>query len=120
MEAVRYQIKNRYKSDPKLENGLPNKRCSRPSRWGNEYKTVEVEGRWWIVDKYNQTWGFVDGYDNKEDATKEAVRLFEQKLKRILATKVLNISELKNHNLGCYCKLGETCHLDVLLKLANE
>lgn len=28
--------------------------------------------------------------------------------------------ELRGKNLACWCKLGDPCHADVLLKLANE
>ena len=28
--------------------------------------------------------------------------------------------ELRGKNLACWCKLGEPCHADVLLKIANE
>ena len=29
-------------------------------------------------------------------------------------------TELRGKNLACWCKLGEPCHADVLLRLANE
>jgi hypothetical protein len=28
--------------------------------------------------------------------------------------------ELRGHDLACWCKEGETCHADVLLRIANE
>jgi len=28
--------------------------------------------------------------------------------------------ELKGKNLSCWCKVGEPCHVDILLKIANE
>lgn len=28
-------------------------------------------------------------------------------------------AELRGHNLACFCKLGEPCHADVLLEIAN-
>lgn len=28
--------------------------------------------------------------------------------------------ELRRHNIGCFCKVGEPCHGDVLLRIANE
>lgn len=31
-----------------------------------------------------------------------------------------DISPLRGKNLACYCKIGEPCHADVLLELANE
>jgi len=31
-----------------------------------------------------------------------------------------NLEELRGKNLACFCKIGEPCHADVLLKIANE
>src|SRR5262245_27560095 len=31
-----------------------------------------------------------------------------------------HLGELRGKNLACWCKAGEVCHADVLLKLANE
>jgi len=28
--------------------------------------------------------------------------------------------ELRGKNLACWCKIGEPCHADILLKIANE
>ena len=30
------------------------------------------------------------------------------------------IAPLRGHDLACWCKEGETCHADVLLRIANE
>lgn len=34
--------------------------------------------------------------------------------------KIYNLKELKNKNLACFCKIGEKCHGDILLKIANN
>lgn len=31
-----------------------------------------------------------------------------------------NIEKLRGKNLACFCKIGEPCHADVLLELANR
>jgi hypothetical protein len=31
-----------------------------------------------------------------------------------------DLSELRGKNLACFCKIGEPCHADVLLELANK
>lgn len=31
-----------------------------------------------------------------------------------------HLPELRGKNLACYCKLGDPCHADVLLKIANS
>lgn len=41
------------------------------------------------------------------------LRLEPQKTRQVL-------DELRGKNLACWCKLGEPCHADVLLELANE
>jgi hypothetical protein len=33
---------------------------------------------------------------------------------------LLDVSELRGKDLACWCRLGQACHADVLLKLANE
>jgi hypothetical protein len=30
------------------------------------------------------------------------------------------VGQLRGKNLACWCKLGDPCHADVLLELANE
>ena len=53
----------------------------------------------------------------------KAVELFR---KYLLMAKEENIwyedyiAPLRGHNLACWCKVGESCHADVLLKLANR
>lgn len=32
----------------------------------------------------------------------------------------LDLTELKRKDLACFCKIGEPCHADLLLKLANQ
>jgi hypothetical protein len=31
-----------------------------------------------------------------------------------------NLDELRGKNLACFCKEGEPCHADILLKIANQ
>ncbi len=63
---------------------------TRPGRWGNPY-------------------------DWKTLGKAEAVRLFE---KNILPT--LPVHELRGKNLACWCKAGEPCHAESLLRAANR
>jgi hypothetical protein len=37
-----------------------------------------------------------------------------------LRERVGDVRQLKGKNLACYCKLGEPCHADVLLEIANQ
>lgn len=78
-------------------NGLPVVYVGRPSRYGNEWKAKE--GRSAVT--------CVELYENKLRSYK----------KEVLAEFT---ASLKGKNLSCWCKIGEPCHADVLLKLAND
>lgn len=76
---------------------------SRPSRWANPFHVGEPV----VLD----------------NAT--AVRLFEDWLLNALSGDErakwmrANLHLLRGHDLACWCELGEACHADVLLRLAN-
>lgn len=76
-------------------NGLPVKYCGRPTKWGNPYIP------------------YVAG-----NTPEDCVRKFEQTMSIMLKQDAKK--ELKGINLSCWCKLGDPCHVDVLLKIANE
>lgn len=67
----------------------------RPSKWGNPYKA-------------NATC-------NKEDV----VRIFQDYLDVYEMADEIK-KELKGKNLSCWCKIGEPCHADILLEIANQ
>jgi hypothetical protein len=69
-------------------------KVSRPSKWGNQF-TVEEYGRKLAVDNYRR---YLIG-------------------KSVVGA--LDLTELKGKNLACWCKIGEACHADVLLAMAN-
>jgi hypothetical protein len=80
---------------------------ARPTRWGNPFRVGTVYVTHKDVDyKVRDQW--------------HAVQLFKEHLDRKpnLVTEIRD--ELKGFNLACWCKLGTPCHVDVLLKLANE
>lgn len=70
----------------------------RGSKWGNPF-TVETHGREWAVEMFE----LYIGHPNSP-------HMFEPN----------EISELKGKTLMCWCKEGELCHGDVLLRIANE
>jgi hypothetical protein len=69
---------------------------SRPSKWGNPFKpgidAPDVAGTVQLFIKYINTH-----------------KHFKQQVKE----------ELKGKNLACWCKPGDSCHADVLLRIAN-
>lgn len=42
------------------------------------------------------------------------------RLDGLRAIGALDLSELRDKNLACWCEPGEACHADVLLEMANE
>jgi hypothetical protein len=69
----------------------------RPTKYGNPYQVsvnASDEYRKRQIEKYEQSMSVM----LKEDA----------------------VRELKGKNLACFCKEGEPCHADVLLRIANQ
>lgn len=73
----------------------------RPSRWGNPWRAGDV----------------VEGVTI--DAT-AAVALFRCYAVDENFGVRFDIERLRGKNLACYCPLGQPCHADVLLEIANE
>lgn len=82
----------------RAQNDLPATRVSRPGKWGNP---------------------FVVGAPGIPEAA-EAVRRFRLDLLLLLSKDPDLLEPLRNKNLACWCQLGEPCHADVLLDLANR
>lgn len=71
---------------------------SRPSRWGNPWKVGRDGSAVQCIERYRR---FVNGniwsFPNKE---------------------VIQFN-LRGKNLACWCKIGDPCHADILLEIAN-
>lgn len=80
----------------------------RPTKWGNPYTL----GEWTCAS---------DDEPNivEINTQQDIVDLFETYTIPELLDDGL-IEELRGKNLACWCKLGEPCHADVLLRLANN
>jgi hypothetical protein len=92
-------------------NGLPAQSVARPGKWGNPFTIAEVMAELGLdhdaaqaeaVGRYGR-WvsGELDG--PKPPPSREAIR-----------------AGLAGKNLACWCREGSPCHVDVLLKMANE
>jgi Domain of unknown function (DUF4326) len=90
MSYRRFQI-CRAKGWRKPEGGVC---CTRPGRWGNPYLVVE-HGR------------------------ERAVELFRRSLVEQPHLVAEIRAELRGRPLGCWCRLDQACHVDVLLEVAN-
>jgi len=71
---------------------------SRPSRYGNPHRI-----------------GFCD-VCGVEHTREEAVAEFLAEISELPAN---HFEPLRGKNLGCFCKLDQPCHADVLLEIAN-
>lgn len=85
------------------QNGLPVVSVCRPGRWGNPYKVGEQNS------------------DGKQRNAINAVTCFENALLEgtLPFTTDDVVAELRGKNLACFCPIGQPCHGDVLLKIAN-
>lgn len=102
------RLKRTYRAYPKSPNGLENFYVGRPSVWGNPY---------WLRGKdiYSK-----DDVLVKEDGTiEDVIKLYEEHILHYINNNRVNISELKNKNLVCWCDADKPCHADVLIRLAK-
>ena len=99
---VRLQLSRRAGFDlqqlSRSQNRLPAARVSRPGKWGNP---------------------FVAGTPGIPNAA-EAVKRFRLDLLLRLSRDPGLLEPLRKKNLACWCRLGGSCHADVLLDLANR
>lgn len=70
-------------------------KVARPTKWGNRFTVAEY------------------GRDL-------AVANHRRHIAGMMAIRALDLSELRGKNLACFCKLGEACHADTLLEIANR
>ena len=84
-------------------------KVDRSTRWGNPFRQGQSEA-------HPQT-GELILVDSKD----MAIALFELYLKTKKGVAIVAAAqvELRGKNLACWCKDGEECHADVLLKIAN-
>ena len=105
MKPVRIQMKRvkgfRLQEESKKINGRPCVLVSRPTKWGNPYKVGKLseDGRYAV-------------------SIEQAVAFYRD---LILAGRIgVVVEELRGKNLACWCKIGDPCHADVLLEIANQ
>lgn len=113
VKPVRIQRSRQHKqSSP---NGLPIVSVSRPGKWGNPFKVVGQPGHWFVMDGETP----IAAFDNKEDALDLCLALFREDILLKHNEGEVNIYELKDKNVSCWCKLTDKCHGDILLELTN-
>jgi hypothetical protein len=91
---------------------------SRAKGWRMPENTVKVDrttmwGNRWKVGTWSNTLG------REVETTQEAVDLYRRLLWPTPNERAWVAENLRGKNLACWCKLGEPCHADVLLVIAN-
>lgn len=79
----------------------------RPSKWGNPWKPKDFPAH---PTKENAALGFRFWLND------DAAFAYEYRVER---RNFDDLSELRGKDLACWCPLGQPCHADVLLELAN-
>ena len=74
-------------------------KVARPTKWGNPWRVGLDGDAQYVVEAYRR---FVEGHLQSFPTIKDVRK------------------ELRGKNLACFCKLGQPCHGDVLLKIANQ
>ncbi len=92
-------------------------KVDRTTRWGNPF----VVGRDGTQAECVEAFGFLAG----EEASLELMARMQvpagglDVTKKVLDELQADLTPLRGKNLACWCSLGEPCHADVLLRLAN-
>ncbi len=114
-------------------NGLLVKSVCRPGKYGNPFAVIEddfLPMKWRVVIRANDvnteniTYILVNtcrhfSYSDKSEAITDALKCFEIYIDAVIKADPQFLNDLKGHNLSCWCKEGEPCHGDILLKQAN-
>jgi len=115
MIAVRVQRSRKHKQVS--SNGLPIVYVGRPTKWGNPFKVSDQKGHWFVLDEEDLP---MITFDDKEDALDCCIENYKEYISHEHNAGRINIFDLKNKNLMCWCKIGEPCHADILLEIANK
>ena len=104
----------------------------RPTKWRNPFKVGKRTPAWektfiaiQLCKKNFIVPGdikviYKTGIFDKPITLKQSIQWYRIWLKFQIEAKNLNVKDLRGKNLACWCKPGEPCHADILLKLANK
>lgn len=82
---------------------------ARPTRWGNPFRVGDTK-------HFGPAFS---GRDELIEDADHACRLYRNWLFNLRSSEEL-VAPLRGKNLACWCKIGDPCHADVLLELANQ
>lgn len=97
-------------------------------KWLNNSENVYVgrRGRIWITENETKRIFHYPGsvwrndYTVKEHGLEDCLELYRGEILNKLNDEELNIEELRNKKLGCFCKPSEKCHVDILIELLKN
>ena len=115
MKPVRIQRSRKHKQVS--PNGLPIVYVGRPGKWGNPFKVIGEDGHWFVVNENDEP---LLTFNKKEEAVDCCIENYKEYISHEHNSGIVNVFELKDKNLSCWCSLNEKCHADILLVLANK
>jgi hypothetical protein len=98
----------------------PDVMITRPGPWGNPWRPKKSRYLGWGA--HHKTIGFFIPSvpdDTKAAALKICLAAYEQDVRENDAL-MDRLPELRGKRLGCYCRAGDPCHGDVLVRLVEE
>lgn len=90
----------------------------RPTKWGNPYVVKRLESRRYAVFSPEGEQLGAAKFD-KWNAAEQAVLRYRIMMEKIIKDDPSALDELKGRPLACWCGIGEPCHRDVLIEMAN-
>lgn len=90
---------------------------ARPGPWGNDWVVWRDDGQWLVTSNGRCH----HPVETKEEGIAYAVAEHAKEIERSVGFYggATLLAELRGKNLACWCKPGQPCHADVLLRLAN-
>lgn len=85
----------------------------RGSRWGNPWR---VGSTGWTIEPG----GFINREPHAPLTVQECIASFRNSVEHQLSADPGYLAELVGKDLMCWCPLGQPCHADVLLEMAND
>lgn len=97
-------------------------KVDRTTKWGNPFPVTAKQDTKTVVRVFNAIMRGSQAkvYDSCKDENGESNPLGGLQLLLWRNTTLKALPELRGKNLACWCKPGDPCHADVLLKLANR
>ncbi len=95
---------------------------TRPHKWGNPFRI----GRWFKSDPTSQPLysHFRSAWKESQRCKKGYTQIRDKAgsvawFKKFVSTNPRHFEELRGKNLACWCGMGQLCHADTLLRIAN-